>query len=132
MNEIQKSYAIFIITVILIIVGIFGAYQAIEASLVKPAITRASYPPSGELNITSQSSVEMYYSGASSFTMKSNVPVDVYIYVTNPSNYNGIYEWSNHSVTQLSLSIPSNGYQYIIVTNPTNTTAFVKYNVTIH
>lgn len=131
MNEVSRGYVIFLLAVLMMVIGIAAAYQVVNQAIVKPITFTQAYPAQGILNITSQSSVEMYFSTASHLTFKSSTPVDVYIYVTNPSNYEGVYESFNQSVTNFSQGIPSTGSAYIMIVNSANQTAFVNYTVTV-
>jgi hypothetical protein len=131
MNEVSRGYVIFLFTVLMMVVGVAAAYQVVDQAIVRPITLTQAYPAQGLLNITSQSSVEMYFSTASHLSFRSSAPVDVYIYVTNPSNYEGIYESFNQSVTSFSQNIPSTGSAYIMIVNTANQTAYVNYTVAL-
>jgi hypothetical protein len=126
----RRGTAFLAFAAIAIIVGVAFAGYVINEQVIVPASESIGYPPIGNVTVTNQSSVELFYTTGSSFDMNSTQPVNVYIYIAQPGSFKGLYQLTNVSVTKMSTSFPVSGDIYIVISNPGTQNVTVFYRET--
>lgn len=123
----QKRLTYLALAVGMIIVSLFVAGYVVNAAIISPGTQTVGLGSSGNVTVPSQASYELYFKAGHHFAMNSTGVVDVYVYVSNPSDYTGLYQSSNLNVTHLTLSITATGGVYIVLTNPGSANVTVDY-----
>jgi hypothetical protein len=130
MTEARRGTTFLAFAAIAIIAGVALAGYVVDSQVIVPASQSIGYPPVGNVTITNQSSVELFYTTGSSFSMNSTLPVNVFIYIAQPSSFKGLYQLTNISVTKMSTSFPVSGDIYIVISNPGTQNVTVFYRET--
>ncbi|MEM0272888.1 MAG: hypothetical protein QW514_10145 [Thermoprotei archaeon] len=121
----QTSRAALIFTALIIIIGLGLAGYAVNRVVIQPAASTVGYPPTGTIVVPNQTSVELFFTSGSSFTMNSSAPISVFILINRPGNFQTVYQYTELSVSKLSVTYPVTGEVYIVLSNPWS------YNVTV-
>jgi hypothetical protein len=121
----QATKASFVFAALIIILGVGLAGYAVNRVVIQPAASTVGYPPQGTIVVPNQTSIEILYPSASGFRMNSTAPINVFIVVNKAGTFQTVYQFTELSVSKLSLSYPVSGEVYVVLSNPWS------YNVTV-
>ncbi|PSN90683.1 hypothetical protein B9Q03_01585 [Candidatus Marsarchaeota G2 archaeon OSP_D] len=121
----QASKATLLFTALIIVIGLGLAGYAVNRQVIQPAASTVGYPPAGTIVVPNQTSVELFYTSGSGFMMNSSAPINVFILVNKPGTFQSVYQYTELSVSKMSVTYPLTGEVYIVLSNPWT------YNVTV-